>query len=142
MIMKRLILLFTLMMCYIYNDKIIETNMQLFLFPISRNTYWFITMWLFVYIFSPLLNIIITNIDKKYIRIYLLFSLSVWCIIPSFFTVNYYYSILLYCFFLYIIGAAFKLKIIKFDNYDIKMLIRGHVRGIFFKIFSERIVKM
>lgn len=128
-----LVLYFVFIMCHIFKYEIIAPNVNFFLFPISHNTYWFVTMWLLVYIFSPLLNTIVVNLDKKYVRLYLLFSLLIWCVIPSFFVVNYYYSVLLYCFFIYLLGAALRLEIVKFNKDGILILF---LLGLFFFVLK------
>lgn len=84
--------------------------------PFTYNAYWFITAYLLLYIFSPLLNKILKYTSPEHIRLYLLFCTLVWVIVPIVSRGDFFYSILLYFFYLYILGAAMRFGYVNFKQ--------------------------
>lgn len=72
--------------CFFALSKIINTSYQYTLkdiiFPINSNYYWYVTAYAGLFLFIPLLNIGINNIDIKTFRIMLIFVLIFMCLIP------------------------------------------------------------
>lgn len=53
------------------------------LFPVSMNHYWFITAYVFMYLFMPFIAIGIKKLDKKQLQIVISLLLIVFCVIKS-----------------------------------------------------------
>lgn len=81
--------------------------------PFTYGAYWFITAYLLLYMFSPLLNKILKYTSPAQVRLYLLICSFLWVIIPTVTHGDFFYSLLLYFFYLYILGAAIRLGYIK-----------------------------
>lgn len=95
----------------------------LIFFPTILNKYWFITAYIILYIFSPYLNILIRNMEKKEYQKLIGICLLLWCIIPTIFGIfnnttenMLYYSRLIWLIIMYLIGAYIKLYPIKLLN--------------------------
>jgi len=54
------------------------------LFPILKEAYWFLTVYVLVYIFSPILKKTISVLSKKQLTMFLGLSLFVWSVWPTF----------------------------------------------------------
>lgn len=100
------------------------------IFPLTHNTYWFITSWLILYAFSPLLNTFLKSSSPKIIRNYLLLGLILWVILPMF-GINMGYSNLIYFMYLYVLGGTIKLNLIYFPK---KILLFFFLSILFFTI--------
>lgn len=93
------------------NPEHVQDNIIQSIFPLTHNAYWFITSWLLLYSFSPLLNTILKSFSRKNIQNYLIQGLIIWDILPIF-GINMDYSNLIYFMYLYLLGGAIKLKLI------------------------------
>ena len=79
--------------------------------PISLHKYWFISAYAVFYLFTPLLNDILTKLNKKEYQIFLLIMLTLWSFIPTI-TLNkltYYCNELEQFLLIYSIGAYMRL---------------------------------
>ena len=101
--------------CFCVNPKYAQSNIIQSVFPLTHNAYWFITSWLLLYSFSPLLNVILKSSSRKNIQNYLILGLIIWIILPIF-GINMDNSILIYFMYLYLLGGAIKLKLICFPK--------------------------
>lgn len=84
----------------------------LLLFPVTLDSFWFITAYLLVYILSPYLNILIRAMDERTHRRLLLTVLVLWCVIPTVFgfllggtEAMLYYNRFIWLVIMYFIGA-------------------------------------
>lgn len=100
----------------------------LLLFPTILGQYWFITVYVLVYIFSPYINILISNLSKKEHKKIILLFLLIWSIIPSFFGIFFnstetllYYSRFVWFIVMYFVGAYIRI-------YGIKKLKKSSVK--------------
>lgn len=98
-------------------------NIVLSFFSCIFNRYWFITAYLIIYIFSPYINKFIKSISKNQLKKFLLISLLIWSIIPTFFGLVYnssetllYYSRLIWLLVMYFVGAYIRLYSLNYYN--------------------------
>lgn len=65
----------------------LPTGRSLFLafFPVTVDRWWFLTVYILIYIFSPYLNILARAMDETTYRRFLLTALTLYCVIPTFF---------------------------------------------------------
>lgn len=59
------------------------SNLVEHFFPVITNYWWFSTNYIFLYLFFPLINILINNLRKKTYSNYLIFMITIWSIIPT-----------------------------------------------------------
>lgn len=77
-------------------------------FPILFKTYWFATIYIIIYIFSPYLNILIKNLSKKeHLTIGLLLIL-LWSLLPTFLKIDLYSNYFTDVIILYFIATYIK----------------------------------
>lgn len=74
-------------------------------FPICSGTFWFITIYLIVYVFSPFINKAIINTDKEHYRVLLVFLFVIWSVIPSVVKPGWEFSNTGWMIFMYLLGA-------------------------------------
>ncbi len=103
----------------IYSFNRIKDYILMF-FPIILNQYWFITAYLLLYIFSPYLNKLISNLSKEDYKKFLVLGLLVWCIIPTIFGIFYnssenvfQFSRLVWVIYIYFVGSYIRLYSLK-----------------------------
>lgn len=89
-----------------------------YMFPVTLGRFWFITTYLYLYIFSPFINQFLNSLSKEMFKKYLLVSLVFLSVIPSLFGLLYGssliinpYSNLIWFILLYSVGAYIR----KFD---------------------------
>ncbi len=133
----------------------------LLFFPTILNDYWFVTVYVLVYLFSPYFNILIQNLKKKDYQKLLFILLTVFCIIPTFFGFFYNtsetllnYSRLIWAIVIYFVGAYLKKYPIKYYDTIPKSILWGslsfllmvlaipiiyYFRDIFSKIGTEEV---
>lgn len=80
------------------------------LFPISNNTYWFMTTYFMLYLFVPYINKIIMSTERNILNQFMMITTFLWIIIPTFTSANYCFSHLAGFIYLYFIGASIRLK--------------------------------
>ncbi len=75
---------------YFVNNKTFSPDLLTsIIFPIGRDTWWFMTVYFLIYLFHPLLNIAIRGMNRK-VHLYFIVVLSlIWCILPTFLQVSY-----------------------------------------------------
>jgi len=78
------------------------------IFPLTKNTYWFVTSWLLLLTFTPILNIILGNTSPQVIKNYLIYGALIWSVFPTF-KLEFQYSTLLYFMYLYLLGGSLRL---------------------------------
>lgn len=80
-------------------------------FPISLNKYWFISVYVIFYLFTPFLNPFLKSLEKNRFRIFLMVQLVVWSIIPTLTldNVKNYIDEIPQFFMIYCIGAYLRL---------------------------------
>lgn len=90
----------------------------LFLFPVTQNSFWFITAYLLVYILSPYFNLLIRAMDERTHRRFLLTVLILWCVIPTAFGFllggtegMLYYNRFIWLAVMYFLGAYIRLYV-------------------------------
>lgn len=99
-----------------YKLNILEINnineLLRYIFPISLTSYWFISAYLLIYIFSPLLNTVIDKISRRRFKNYLVIFLVLYSFIPTIIGLLYnsselcfYYSRFIWAIIIYFIGA-------------------------------------
>lgn len=103
--------------------------------PFIFDTYWFATTYIVFYIISPLINIIINNIERKIYSAYILILSFIFVVIPTFFYKAPEFSNLAWFIYMYlVIGFIKKYKLKVFNDYKMcKMLT---ISGICFIILS------
>lgn len=94
------------------------------LMPFTRGAYWFITTYMLLYIFMPFLNVILKHINAKKMAVYVLLGTIFWVIVPMISHADFYYSLLLYFFYLYLLGGSIRLGYI---NLKQKYLVFGAI---------------
>ncbi len=77
--------------------------------PITYNSYWFVSIYVVMYIFSPYINSFINSLSRENLFKFILIDLFLWCIIPTFLKVEIAFSQLAWFITLYSIGAYCRL---------------------------------
>ena len=82
--------------------------------PVTTRGWWFISVYVVLYFFSPLLNKLIASLNKRQMRANFCFLIVVWCLVPSvlgnFMKITFYeMSFLVWFFFMYCVGAYLRL---------------------------------
>jgi surface polysaccharide O-acyltransferase-like enzyme len=99
------------------NAEMTSWGMTSLLFPILRNYYWFITVYVYIYILIPYIQRLINALSKKELRNLILIQLLIWSMYPTIvlgvFGVNNtenmpYYSRYIWLIIMYLIGAYIK----------------------------------
>lgn len=62
--------------------KLTDVQLMRELFVLNIEEYWFINVYIFLYLLSPFINILIKNLDKKKYKKLLILLLVIFCIIP------------------------------------------------------------
>ncbi|MCU7496690.1 MAG: acyltransferase [Ignavibacteria bacterium] len=112
-------------------------------FPLLTNRYWFITVYVALYIFSPFLNILIHALSKKQMQNLVMILFALFCVWPTILPVQVSldytngYSIIQFVF-LYFIGAYLRLH----WNHEIKKIyyIGTHVFIIVIMVASKTVL--
>jgi len=78
------------------------------LFPFISNSYWFISNYLVLYLLVPYINTFIKTAEKSMLNSLLIITTLLWVILPTFVSVHYEFSILLFFIYLYFVGAAIR----------------------------------
>lgn len=115
-------------MCGIYNFPYMNSNNKLGLlvtvfFPITSNSWWFVTSYMLLFLMIPVLNQIILNIKGKGVWSFVFIFLFIWYMTSVF---NFNYQGIQRAVFFYLIGAWMKKNQIKFCKW----------RAFFFFCFS------
>ena len=81
-------------------------------FPIAEYKYWFATVYILLYLFSPYINRLLLSLSKKQFRNLLLLCLGIFCIFPTFYgalkndtETLFYYNRFIWLLIVYMIGA-------------------------------------
>lgn len=104
--------------------------------PFTCKAYWFISAYLLLYIFSPLLNTILKHIKPGKIKLYLILASVFWIFLPLITNIKLFYSILLYFFYLYILGGAIRFGYINLKHKYFKYITLAAVIYLIVKILS------
>lgn len=122
----------------------LPTNLRTFIlefFPITRNYYWFITVYVLIYILSPYLNQFAKTLSKREYLKFLIIVFLLWSVIPTVFGLFYnttesllYYNRFIWLVIVYFIGAYIRLYSLHlFKNW-------GLVTGIIFLLIAGSIL--
>lgn len=103
---------------FILNYKIGNINILKSMISIISNRYWFITSYVILYFFSPYLNTLINNIDKKMYKRLLVLSTILVVILPTI-TFNYFVNNTICLIYFYLIGAYIRKFEVKLFNNNI-----------------------
>ena len=91
--------------------------------PISQRVYWYITVYIMIYIFSPYINCFIKSISQKDFANLLMISFVLWSVFPT--TLGWaigvesdlhYYNRFIWCIFIYLLGAYIRLYSLSIIN--------------------------
>lgn len=119
------VMFYNILLCFIGNIINVNTfiGSPLILFPIILSRYWFVTCYILIYILSPFYNILINCFNKRSYQKFLIITIFIWCIIPTFFGVIYnntemllFYNRFIWLTIMYFIGAYIR-------NYGIKFFV-------------------
>ncbi|MGU8573767.1 acyltransferase family protein [Clostridium perfringens] len=77
--------------------------------PITYSSYWFVTVYIFMYILSPDINSFIKSLSKENLFNFICISMFLWCIIPTFLVKSPEFSNLAWFITLYTIAAYCRL---------------------------------
>lgn len=107
------------------------------LFPLDKNSYWFIASYLVLYLFIPFINVLLNNISKKQFKYLISLSLVLWSILIT------EYSFLCWFFTLYAIGGFIKKCNPPPEKLNISTFLISSffILSIFFTIFLFSILK-
>ncbi len=94
-------------------EKINVKSLAMNLFPIVFNAYWFATVFILLYIFTPFINKFINKLTKNEYKYFLLLSFMVFFVLKTICLQKLYFNELLQFFFFYCIGAY----ISKYESY-------------------------
>ena len=75
------------------------------LFPFGRNTWWFMTCYLLLYLLHPLLNLAIHHMPKKMHLFFIVLLFVLWSVLPTFLGADYGYTSLAWFILLYLAAA-------------------------------------
>lgn len=79
------------------------------LLPISFEKWWFASVYFVLYLISPYINIFLKSLDKKtYFRMLVLLSF-IWCVIPTFLTIDFESNSLIWFIYLYSLAGYIRL---------------------------------
>ena len=93
------------LLCFlIFNISDFKVFIKIFI-PIGSSEYWFVTNYLILMIFSPILNLIIKNIERIFLKKIILIAVIFWSILPTFFGITYAFDELLWFVILYLIAG-------------------------------------
>lgn len=118
----------------LYDSKyaVYPWNYKQYLFPILKNSYWFVTVYVLIYILTPYLKTFVLNIKDKSLRKMLEIQIFLWSIFPTLRVLwlnDYntedmpYYNRYIWCLIIYLLGAYIKLYGIPIINSLKKSLI-------------------
>lgn len=103
------------------------------LFPVFYGEYSFVTYYCFIVLISPLLNIIIHNINQKTYTTILAIGIFLCCIMPEFMNINFFSSTpLIFCL-LYFIGAY-----VRIYSFEIKLIVMNYL--LFFGVIASMLI--
>ena len=105
-----------LVSCFFISPELASKAIQISVMPFVNNSYWFITSWLLLYLFSPALNIVSQKLSSATIRNYMFLGIALWVVLPALGMNAPGISYLIYFMFLYLLGAAIKLNHISFSK--------------------------
>lgn len=91
--------------------------------PIGYSTYWFATDYIVLMICSPLLNVILKNIEKKRLKMYLLIFTFLWSVIPILTNAEYDYNNIVWFMVLYLYAGYIRLYVKLDEKYKRNLLI-------------------
>jgi len=87
------------------------------LFPVGREAWWYMTFYLLMYLFSPLLNLGIKAMNKKMHLVFIVILVVIWSLLPTLIGYGYGFSNFGWFITLYLIASCIKL-------YDVKLKIK------------------
>lgn len=112
---------FIFLVIFLYLDKVSIINIIRSIFPIIYSLYWFISAYLIFYLVSPILNILLINLEKNFIKKIIIISVLIFSIFSHLFKASLFYSSIIWFFILYIIVYYIK-NYIKIEVISMKKL--------------------
>lgn len=94
---------------FVYEKEFSETFLKSLIFPFGSEIWWFMTSYLLLYIFSPLLNLAIKAMKRKMHLFFCVFLMIIWSIIPTFLRINYGFTTFGWFLTLYLIASYVRL---------------------------------
>ena len=101
------------------------SNSLRFFLPISNKVFWFATIYFFLFLLSPFLNMVIHKLDRRQYRLLLLILFVIFCLLPSVYRVKYDTPELVWFVFLYFAAGYIRLHPSKWFEKDKKWLALG-----------------
>lgn len=124
----------TIIGCYIFNQEFTLQVLLMTIFPLTNESYWFVTHYIILMLFSPFLNKLIHSLEKRDFEKLLVVEIVVFSIIPTIFLwsrrvlgtgYNFVWFIVLYC-----IAAYIRLYGLKFGKKWICLYIALAIVGV------------
>ena len=98
----------------VFKSSITLSDIRQMILPITSNTYWFVTSYIFMYIVSPYINKFVRACTKVELKKVIILLVLIASIIPTFLNIRTYYHTYLWFICVYLIAAYIKI-------YDVKM---------------------
>ena len=105
--------------------------------PVADAQWWFMSTYFVLYIFSPCINKMLNNIDKKTYKTYLIIGFIFFSIIPTILGKSFESNNLVWFVFLYSVGAYIRLY-----ESDFQKTNRTYIVGIFIFVFIAYLIKI
>lgn len=119
-VLHNIILLFLIFLLN-FNSISIKDYIKAF-FPITLSTWWFISTYIIIYLFSPYYNKLFNSLDKKSYLKFIILAVVLWSILPTFTGKNYQGNTLIWFTVVYAIAGYIK-RFINIDNINGKKMI-------------------
>lgn len=84
-------------------------TLKTIIFPFGKDIWWFMTCYLLLYLFSPLLNLGIRAMNKKMHLIMVIVFLTIWSVLPTLLDLDYGFINLGWFVVMYLVGSYIKL---------------------------------
>lgn len=98
------------------NDSSLINLVTSFVFPISRRIYWYMTVYIMIYIFSPFINHFVKSLPQKEMAKLLMIAFILWSVCPTALgwaigveSDLHYYNRFIWYIFIYLLGAYIRL---------------------------------
>lgn len=96
------------LMCLIGRETFTIVGLVSSFMPISREKWWFASSYIILYILSPYINILITNISKKVYKKLLIICFVMWVIFPTFLFTSFGSNNVMWFIYLYLLAGYIK----------------------------------
>lgn len=103
------------------SEKVNIINIIKSLFPITLGTYWFISCYVLIYIFSPFIKKIVDTFSKRTLKIMISLMILIWCVFSIIPKAQTFSNEFIWLIIIYFIGAYIK-------KYNINILKNNKIR--------------